>query len=220
MLPIIISCYTKDTIYEEEIKDLTLSCINLNLNYDFEAFTSLGSWEKNCCFKPKYILKKLLEYKKTILWVDADAIIIQKPIFSDNYKKTDIAFCPKYEKKKIISLHSGTLLINYTKDAISLLKNWDEECIKALTKKKDEEIWDQRCLYDLIFKKTFPVKFSTLSPKYCYIFGRKYSDEIKNDIFILHSQASRLAKTFINQNIETPLFLKNLPSFELKKFRY
>lgn len=221
MLPIIISYYTKDTIYEEEIKDLILSCNNLNIEYQFEGLETLGSWEKNCCFKPKYILKKLIETKKSLLWIDADAIILKKPILSDSFENCDIAFCPKYQDSQITSLHAGTLLINYTKNAISLLERWDKECQIALKNKSvNDEIWDQRCLFDLIFKKSFPVKFLELSEKYCYIFGRKYSNETMKDIYILHFQASRLAKNFINQNMKTPSFLKNLGVFELKKMRF
>jgi hypothetical protein len=220
MYPIIISCYTKNTLYEEEIKDLARSCKNLNLEFSFVGYKSLGSWEKNCCFKAKFILKKIKELKKPILWVDADGLILKKPVFDDSFFNSDISICPKYASKKIISLHSGTIFINYTKNAISLLKAWDKECQMQLNDSKREgEVWDQRCLYELIFEKDYPTKFSPLPEKYCYIFDRKYDESIRKDISIIHFQTSRIAKKFVNDNLEIPAFLKNLPPLELKKIR-
>ncbi|MFA6119640.1 MAG: hypothetical protein WCT85_06425 [Parachlamydiales bacterium] len=99
MHPTIISCYTNDTLYEEEIKDLILSCENLNLEYSIDGYDSLESWEKNCCYKPKYILKKPLGLKKPLLWIDADGIVVKRLIFDAEIKNLDIAFVRNMNKK-------------------------------------------------------------------------------------------------------------------------
>ena len=88
--------------------------------------------KKNCCFKPKYILKKLLDLQAPVLWIDADAIIYQKPTLFENLE-ADVAVriveeVPNDHPSKIIS---GTLFFNHTPEAIQVLQEWDEETEKT-----------------------------------------------------------------------------------------
>lgn len=221
MDPLIVSFYTKDSLYEEEIRDLILSCEALKLEYSINGVVSLGSWEKNCCYKPKFLLEKLLVYKKPLLWIDADAIIIKKP-FIDNFLQYDFGFRFKYdEKDKKQGIRSGTIFINYSEESIEFLKKWDQECQKELNNpKRTYEVWDQNCLYKLIDQYNYKIKFCELPVSYCRIFDKSEDKEEDENIYILQFQASRLYKTLINNNIEVPEFLKNLDFFELKKIRY
>ncbi len=221
MDPLIVSYCTKDSLYEEEIKDLILSCASLKLEYSIESIVSLGSWEKNCCYKPKYILEKLITHKKPLLWVDADAIIVKKPII-DNFLNYDFGFRFKYdENKNKKSIRSGTIFINYTPESINFLKTWDIECQKQLNdQNKVHEVWDERCLYKLIREDKFKITFYELPISYCKIFD-KFNDKVDDEeIYILQFQASRLYKSFINNNTAVPFFLKDLPPMELKKMRF
>lgn len=221
MDPLIVSYSTLDSLYEEEIKDLILSCKSLNLEYSIDNINTFGSWEKNCCYKPKFILEKLLTYKKPLLWVDADAIIIKKPII-DNFLNDDFAFRFKYdEKNNKKSIRSGTIFINFTNQAINFLKAWDLECQKELNdQNKMHEVWDERCLFKLIHDGKLKISFSELSIGYCKIFD-KYNDKVDDEnTYILQFQASRVYKNFINNNIEVPVFLRDLPPMELKKMRF
>ena len=67
-----------------------------------------------------------------------------------------------------------------------------------------------RHVYMNCFLRNFPPYLHALSEKFCYIFDGSYDENIKNDIYILHFQASRSAKNLIINNIQTPNFLKNL----------
>lgn len=221
MDPIIISYSTKDSLYEEEIKDLIFSCKSLGLEYSIDTVNSLGSWEKNCCFKPEFILQKLLSYKKSLLWVDSDAIIIKKPPI-DKFLKYNFAFRFKVdENKNKKDIISSTIFINYSMDSINFLKSWAEECQKQLNdRNRTYEVWDQKCLFKLIIEKKCNITFCELPISYCKIFD-KYSDKISDqNTYILQFQASRFYKSFINNNIEVPSFLKDLPFMELKKMRF
>ena len=90
MTPIIICYYTKDTGYENEIENLITSCEKFSLPYVVDAIDSLGTWEKNCCYKPRYILDKITSLKRPVLWLDADCVVVQKPTLFDSLE-CDIA---------------------------------------------------------------------------------------------------------------------------------
>jgi len=183
------------------------------------SINSLGSWEKNCCYKPQFLLEKLLEFKKPILWVDADGLIIKKPII-DAFVNEDIAIRVNYDSntQKIKGINSATIFINYTEEAISFLKAWDRKCQNQLNdSQKEKEVWDERCLSQLIFEDKYPVKYTMMPVGYCRVFD-KCSDKIDTEkTFISQFQVSRAYKNFINDNIAIPQFLKNLPPLELKK---
>ena len=74
----LVSFYTKNTIYEKEIEDLSSSCIALGLDHYIEEREDLGSWEKNCAQKPLFIYECLEKFNGPLLWVDADGIALQK----------------------------------------------------------------------------------------------------------------------------------------------
>ena len=74
--PKVISYYTKNTLYEREVEDLTKSLEDFKLDYHIEGIEDFGGWERNCCFKPTFIKSKLLQFKKPVLWIDIDAVIL------------------------------------------------------------------------------------------------------------------------------------------------
>jgi hypothetical protein len=55
-LPIVISFFTLDTPYEEEVKKLRISLERLGVEADIQGVPSRGSWERNCAYKARYIL--------------------------------------------------------------------------------------------------------------------------------------------------------------------
>ena len=59
MNPLIVSYYTAGTGYEVEVQNLIASCRKLDLQADIVPIPSRGSWDKNCCYKPEFLLEKL-----------------------------------------------------------------------------------------------------------------------------------------------------------------
>jgi hypothetical protein len=227
----VISFYTENSLYEKDVKDLVASCEKFHIPHVIESVPNLGSWEKNCCLKPKYILEKIEELKKPVVWIDADAIVVQKPqIFP---LSCDIAayhqplLRSESGRKTEEMIQSGTLFVNYTPNAVSLLKKWDRECERRLrlkekkrekTKKEQKEVWDQACLNDLL-KREKNILFETLPLGYCRVFDQGHEKIPMEETFILHFQASRFARAGMVDPEEIS-FLQNMDSCDLKFMRF
>lgn len=198
MFPTIVSFYTKNTGYEKEIEGLIDSCKKFNLKTSIDAIANLGSWEKNCSFKPKYILKKLTTLKCPILWLDADAIVFQKPSIFETLK-ADIALfvaqdLPDNHHSKI---SSGTLFINYTPSALHILKEWVEETDRLF--QADPFLWDQVSLRNVLLRSKGEIH--PLDERYYQVFDKiKDESELKKAFFI-HYQASRTLKKTLNNEV-------------------
>lgn len=214
---LVISYFTKNTFYEKEKRSLIASLKEKKICYEIEAINSLGSWEKNCCYKPKFILEKLKKLKRPLLWIDADAVVLKDLDFFNSLKDCDISLKinESYAKDNPYRAMTGTLFINYTQNAIKILNLWNDLCQFLLKEKRDFELWDQMCLKYVLFdmKQKFCIK--NLPEKYCYIFDDPYSNLEAKDIHILHFQASRL-KDCLNKEVD---LLKSLSPIEQKLFR-
>ena len=198
MLPTIISFYTEKTPYEREAQDLIASCEKFHLPYVVDGIPNFGSWEKNCCFKPKYILKQLCRLNQPILWLDADAIVYQKPSFFENLD-TDIGLHTNanLSKSHPSKVNSGTLLFYPTTSAFTLLKQWDRETEHLLS--VDPEPWDQISLRNVLFRSN--IKIHYLDSRYCRIFTKIQTEEELKSSFFIHFQASRTLKKMLNREV-------------------
>ncbi len=216
MTPVIISYYTKNTVYEKEMEGLIETCDELGLQYDIEGISDLGSWEANCNFKPSFILKKLKELKRPVLWVDCDTAILKKPQEFD----CDISFGinEKLDAKDPSKIFAGTVFINYTAKSLSFLKAWIERIALEMQKKQPIDLIEQESLRDLFFLQK-DLKIDPLPKGYWFIFDDLSSDLSPDEIFIVHFQASRL-RFFLSDDIrDAPIFYKNVNTFELKLLR-
>lgn len=199
-LPLVISFYTVDTPYEEEVKYLQASCQSLGIDHHIEGIPSAGSWEMNCAFKPIFILQKMQEFKRPLLWVDADAVFL-KPLenlslFSEVDLGVRIYDVSEDHPSKIVS---ATVFVNATGASIKVVKWWAEECMKLLQdKNRKEEVWDQDALRRVLFQKEHGARFAPLPPSYSKILGHPKDEEMCFDPVIIQNQASRRYKKWIN----------------------
>lgn len=196
--PTIISFYTPNTGYEKEVEGLTLSCKKFDLEYSIDPIPNFGTWEKNCCFKPKYILKKLTDLKRPVLWLDADAVIAKKPILFETLD-ADIALritdeLPNDHPSKMIS---GTVFVNHTPAAFKILKEWDNETETLF--KKDPHLWDQVSLKNVLLRTSS--KVYPLDQRYYQVYNKIEDEKTLNEAIILHFQASRTLKKTINKEV-------------------
>lgn len=196
--PLIVSYFTKDTFYQLEVQNLIASCEKWGLCHHIEPIASQGSWEKNCCFKPIYLLEKLQQFKKPIFWVDADAVFVKRPQWRGGFD-ADLAIRinETLEDKHCSKVNTGSIFVNATLGAVDLLKCWGQECYDSLINtEKRLEVWDQIALRDVILRKASSVKIDNLPLEYMAIvddFGNH-----KDDAVIVHYQASRRFKNIIN----------------------
>ena len=202
----LISFYTKNTIYEKEIEDLSASCKSLQIDHYIEAREDLGCWEKNCSQKPLFIYECLQKFNEPLLWVDSDGIALQKP-------QLDLGECDLglyFNNKRTKHARNATIFVSPTQAAKDFMWLWHETLQNLNAPPKKKLTPDQPVMISLIRKNTIPLKIANLPLEYMQIFDR---DRIPFDkTVILHFQASRTAKM-------DPMFWKNLTGRELKAIR-
>jgi len=195
MFPTVICFYTKHTAYAARAKKLIASCNACALPYSVDSIPNLGNWERNCCYKPKYILQKLSELQSAVLWVDADAEIVKKPLLFENFSP-DIALrivkhLPNYHPSKMIS---GTVYFNNTPSAFDILKRWDTECERLL--QMERNVWDQIALRNVLLRSQAYIY--PLPESYYMVYDRIEKGE---EAFVIHYQLSRTEKKVINREV-------------------
>ncbi len=198
-LPLVISFYTVDTPYEDEVKHLISSCEEFGIEYKIEGIPSSGSWEMNCAFKPLFILQKLEELKRPLLWVDADGVFMRKMEAVEAFS-SDLGVrmydCPDDHRSRIVS---ATIFINATDAAKNVVKLWAEECLHLLQdKERKEEVWDQDALRRVLFTKKHGANFQSLPVFYGKIDGHFQDEKECSSPIIMQNQASRRYKRWVN----------------------
>ena len=195
--PVIISFYTKKTPYEKEVERLIASCNHFELSHSMEGIESLGSWELNCAYKPFFILKKLEELQKPILWVDADGAFVEKPTWQKAFD-ADLAVRINEElgedhPSKVVS---STIFVRPSEKGKFLIKEWIRNCaLTLLDKERKEEFWDQIALRDVLLKNLNFIKSMPL--EYSKIFDHPGDCQRVHKPVIEHFQASRRFKKLV-----------------------
>lgn len=180
MTPVILSYYTVDTPYEALAARLRASCERLGLEHYLKPLPSLGSWEANCAMKARVCRNAWQELHRPILWVDADAVIHQRP---DLVLGTSVDFAVHKWKGQYFA--GGTLFFNQTFPVGRLLDGWVARCESDLTTLDQvhlEREWTA-------LARTGPTITTLLLPRsYYQIFDSPRFDE---EPVIEHFQASR-----------------------------
>lgn len=179
---IVVAYYTRNTEYEEEIKNLVFSLEKFNLPYHIQAIQDLGSWAKNTNYKPRFCKEMLKVFKCPVLYIDADAVVRQDPIL---FNDIDCDIAVHYKNGK--ELLTGTLYLNWTDNARRIVDEWISEVARC------SNMWEQKNLSKVLERLRF--KMIELPPTYCQIY-----DLMKNagEPVIEHYQASRRFKGGVN----------------------
>jgi len=134
--PLYISFATKNTPYIDVLeKGLVPSLKQFNLSHCISHIEGRGNWWLNTQLKTQFIYDMLTVHKRPVVFLDADAKVVQQPVIFDNLQDYDLAFHNldfhlfwhgKRGNKKREPL-TGTLYVNYTEQSLSLLNIWIEE---------------------------------------------------------------------------------------------
>lgn len=172
----IISYYTPK--YDKVADRLRKSLERLTTPFNIQGIEDQGSWDKNCHYKPKFILEQL-KNEDAVVWTDADSVVNAEPLLFYDLD-CDIAF----HRFKGVELLSGTVYFKNTPETIKLLHKW------IAVNDEFPELFDQRNL-DFAVSCIDSLKIYTLPPEYCCIFdlSRDYYGGMKP--VIEHFQASR-----------------------------
>jgi hypothetical protein len=190
-VPLVISFYTENSPYQLEALNLITSCQELGIDAEIEGLPCEGSWDRNCALKPFYIRRKLMEKKRPVFWVDADAIFRKKPDFSF-LNKSDLAFreMKRFSHDRRFKYAAGSLFINYTPQGIEFAEKWCDHCQQQIDKKEGLEFLDQLALLDLV-ERGQQVKIHPLPISNCKFFDVDAMEIEESQIVIEHFQASR-----------------------------
>lgn len=199
--PLIVSYYTRDTLYQFDVKGLIESCEKWGLAYHIEPIESFGSWELNCSYKPFFLLSKLYEFKRPLFWVDVDGVFLKRPKILPEFT-VDLAVrinssVALDHPSRVIS---NSVFVNNTQEAELLLKLWARLCYQALSDPdRREEYWDQVGLRDALSSTEHRAQVKNLPHAYAAIHGHPVDQlEIPSPV-VQHYQASRRYKKLINQ---------------------
>jgi len=192
VMPLVVSHYTLDTPYEEEVKNLVKSCKEWKLELDLTPIKSLGTWRANSNFCSKVIQSALERFPgRDILRVDADAVFERYPIiFEDPKFIADIAAHVHDFPWHRNELLGGTIFFRNTPVVRKLVAEWAELCMGSSKRKRNPDL-----LQDLLNSGKHNLKFASLPAQYCKIF-----DLMRNvpDGVIIHNQASRRFRGIVN----------------------
>ena len=61
------------TYYSDNAKRLIGECESLDIPHDIREKETLGTYQLNCLSKPQYILDRLNELNRPLLWMDIDS---------------------------------------------------------------------------------------------------------------------------------------------------
>lgn len=183
---IIISGYTINTDYEQEVKDLETDLKRFNLPYKLYGYESRGDWTKNTMVKAELIQRALKEYpSEDIIWLDADAVIVREPIFFHQLKDKTFDICCHYLKTNYNpnELLSGTIIFRNNEIVRQLVDDWVNDT---------EVNWDQKKLQRVVDGKyEGKLKKIALPIEYIKIRPRNIKSARELDCIIGHKQMSR-----------------------------
>lgn len=175
--------HTDDKLYKKHAEILKSSAQQFNINISFTEI-SKDNWQKIIALKPSFIAQMRRKLKGPILYIDADAIILQdiRPFF--NTVKEDFAVHYINDNR----LLSGTIFINDTPNAHLLVDEWEKRMLS------NPNEWDQIILQQLLDEWVLngKVSLNKLPPEYTFIFDTSlntYGPSIEP--IIEHLQASR-----------------------------
>lgn len=199
--PLIVSYYTRDTLYQLEVQNLIASCEKWQLKHCIESISSFGSWERNCAYKPLFLLEKLQQWKRPLFWVDADAIFMAKPKVLDVFQSDFAVRINQWNDDHPSKVITNSFYVNATQGGERVLKSWAKECIDRLSDPtRTEEFWDQIALRDVLKKGVPGAKVCPLPLEYAAIVGNPLDEKAAQKFVIGHHQASRRFKKLINES--------------------
>lgn len=183
----IVAFYTKGSFYEQEKERLLSSARHLGLELVVVPVENAGSWVRNAGLKPGVLVNLRRTVRGRLLYVDVDAVFHRDPWPALLPIQSDIAVYHEASGH----LLSGTILINDTPSALSLLERWQKGCLEQ------PDIWDQMVLEQVLVQdseQALPLYSITRLPvSFCWIFDQVENEPVDH-VFIEHLQASREAK--------------------------
>jgi hypothetical protein len=183
MMPVFISFHTPEQRYVEASKRLEASLKMFGLPYEIRTLPSLGCWNKNDCIKAEFILAMLQSYpyQKEMIWIDADAEIVQYP-----KKLEDI----KGDVAAVVNEHGLYASLVYFRN-IPRVRRLVREWVRANNENPYEFTGDQFNL-DALLKVSPWIYFEELPREY----SSSIHENVENPVILQHQVSNFTRKEF------------------------
>jgi hypothetical protein len=124
-----------------------------------------NSYNVNCLYKPTIILETLQEYKRSLIWIDADSYINKLPNEFDGLSEYDIGFVIRNHDYK--TPHAALIYFNYTDNCIKFMNKWIEKCNCQLENAKNK-IYDagDHCQLIDTYNELSDINYAFASPRF------------------------------------------------------
>lgn len=158
--PVVISYYTINTVYEEEIRKLMDSLNTFQIPYKIYGVPTLGSWLNNTGYKAEFVRDVLKRVDRPCVWLDADCEIIKQPVLFAKLMKEKVSMSVYIRgDEKEPNLNSSTIYLGNDAFCKDVVEKWVYQM-----KQTQYKVWDQKCL-EYVYMET-PSKFHKIPPEY------------------------------------------------------
>ena len=193
--PLVVSFYTKDTPYEQEVQNLLASLERWGIDYDVRGLRAGANWHVNCLMKAAFCRDRIAEHARPIIWLDADAVVERYPrLCWELDQHFDFAICPTGPRGEHKFL-AGTLWFNQSEASRRLLATWVQACEKPRHQwsREEQNTPDQVFLHAAWRRmhaepSSHPLRTFWLPQSYCAIFDKLAL--VPEPPVIIHYQAS------------------------------
>lgn len=197
MNPLVISYFTPQ--YGPDSVQLAATLDEFHIEHDIVPVEGHANWRKNVGLKPGFILKKLTEHQRAVVWLDADARARVYPELFDELGNIDFAayFIPKDEMNKkdrplpergpLDAIASGTMYWNNTNQSLVFLDEWIE-------REKGQYRYGQTVLgeaWHLHNHEETGLRTQRLPQSYTKVFDGAWKKGESKPVVIEHMQSSR-----------------------------
>lgn len=182
--------FTPTPYYEKFAKELERKCVLFGVDHDICKLESRGSYGANCLMKPEFILDKIIEHKRPVMWMDCDTDF-RNPFSNFNGIKQDLGMAS--HNGEISWITASPIYFNYTLGSFRVLREWVIHCRAAYEMGFPELDHDALKHYVLrVLKKEHT----------SYILSENYSDFVKGK-YIFNGNSRIEGKTDIHNKMST-----------------
>lgn len=127
---------TKSTYYTDCATRLKnqLESYGHKTSFDYINFKERGlndSYSRLNMIKPQYVLEKMQELNDSVVWIDADCVVLQSLEEFEKLQNYDFAYCVRHHDNR--TPHAAVLYFNNTESSKNFLNSWkliNEEKVK------------------------------------------------------------------------------------------
>lgn len=167
MNTLLISFYSdieERTYYSDNAKRLIGECKSLGIPHDIQEKETLGTYQLNCLSKPQYILDRLNELNRPLLWMDIDSKV-HKPldIFDQFDESVDMVVATA--NGLLSGIKASPLYFGNTEMSREVLNVWISTTKDIL--ENDKGVFDHEPLFGIVAEYSNRMNMKFVGPEYC-----------------------------------------------------